>query len=630
MNLLSVESLSKSYGSRALFDNLSFGVSKGEKKALVARNGFGKTTLLNILKGKEIADSGNVVFRRDIIVSFLDQEPELDPEKSILDLLLNSKNRITDAVVNYEALLEKSMTNPTPDVLGKLDVAMQMMTDLDAWDYENKVKELLGKLNIHVTTQLIGTLSGGQKKRVALVQTLIQEPDLIILDEPTNHLDIDMIEWLESYLNKNDAGILMVTHDRYFLDEVCTEIMEIENHQLYTYKGDFGYYLEKKAERLMAESSEVEKAKNTYRKELEWMRRQPKARGTKAKSRITSFYEVEKKAKHKTLQQAVTIEVKMNRLGNKIVEMKNVSKAFGDLTILDKFSYTFKTGEKIGIVGKNGMGKSTFLNMLLGLEPQDSGSIQTGETIVFGYYSQSGMIVKEDERIIETIRNIADVIPLASGASLTAAQLLTRFNFAPDKQFGFVSALSGGEKRRLFLLTILMKNPNFLILDEPTNDLDIVTLQTLEDFLLDFKGCVLTVSHDRYFLDKMSEHVFVFEGEGQIRDFPGNYSEYREWKDDQPKLEREERAAKEKTQNTSLEKVTAETQKKKLSYNEQREFESLEKEIAELELRRDKNTTNLIEAGSDHEKIQKISHELSSILTDIETKTLRWMELGES
>ncbi|MFL5751825.1 MAG: ABC-F family ATP-binding cassette domain-containing protein [Bacteroidia bacterium] len=634
MNLLSVENISKSYGDKVLFENISFGIDHNEKLALIAKNGAGKSTLISILKGKEIADSGKVTFRRDILVSFLDQEPQFDESKTVMDTLLNSENRLTKVIRNYEALLEATQHDPTPATLEKFDAAMNDMNELNAWDYETKVKEILFKLNITHLEQQISSLSGGQKKRVALAQVLINEPNLLIMDEPTNHLDVEMIEWLEYYLSSREISLLLVTHDRYFLDEVSDSIIEIDNHQLYSYKGNFSYYLEKKAERQANELSEIDKARNTYRKELEWMRRMPKARGTKAKSRITSFYEVEEKAKAKKQERRIEIQVKMSRLGGKILELVKVSKSYGDKKILDQFTYTFKKGEKIGIVGKNGVGKSTLLNIIMGLEQADSGKIQTGDTVVFGYYSQKGIQLKEDKRVIEVIKDFGEYIPLADGTKLGASQLLTRFNFPPDVQYSYVSRLSGGEKRRLYLMTVLIKNPNFLILDEPTNDLDILTLQTLEEFLMEFSGCVLIVTHDRYFMDKLADHVFAFEGNGEVKDFPGNYSEYREWKDeggDDPEmsLSGAEKEDKSTTPKEISNQAEIKTDKKKLSFKEQRELEQLEKDIAQLEKLKSELENKMNGGITDHNELQKISEELSRVLSQLDEKSMRWLELQD-
>lgn len=628
MNLLSVNNLSKSYGDRLLFSKISFGINYGDKVALVAKNGSGKSTLFKILKGKEIADEGEVAFRKDITISFLDQDIVLNESLSIIDHIFSSDNKLTRCIKAYEHALEMS-EKAHPNAANLMEASLREMNELNAWDYEKTVKEILSRLELNDVTQIINTLSGGQKKRLALAQVLINKPDLLIMDEPTNHLDIDMIEWLEHYIAKEQLSILLVTHDRYFLDEVCTSILELDNTKLYEYKGNYEYFLNKKAEREQIQNAEIDKARNLYRRELEWVRKMPKARGTKAKARVDAFDEVEQKAKQKRIERQIELSVKMERLGSKIIELIKVSKNFGAKKILEPFTYTFKKGEKIGIIGKNGVGKSTFLNILQGLENYDSGKIQVGETVVFGYYSQGGIKVNNDKRVIEVVRDIADFIPLANGTQLSASQLLTRFNFPPDMQYNYVSKLSGGEKRRLYLLTVLQKNPNFLILDEPTNDLDIVTLQVLEDFLLDFGGCVLIVSHDRYFIDKLVDHVFVFEGDGVIKDYPGNYTEYREWKQLQKS---EENQSKSNLVAPIPEPVKTEKPKeepgKRLSYKEQRELELLEKEIAELEKRKADLELQL-SGTTEYDKLQEISKQLSDTGETLELKTLRWLEIQE-
>lgn len=636
MNVLSVENLSKSFGEKVLFSNLSFGVSQGEKTALVARNGTGKTTLLNILKGKDIADEGIVTFSKGIRVAFLEQEPLMNANDTIMEVLLASDNQYTKAVHDYTRALDKVEQHFSEQHQMLLDQATTAMNELNAWDYEAKVKEILSRLDIHDVERKISQLSGGQKKRVALAQVLISEPDFLILDEPTNHLDVEMIEWLEDYLISKDLSLLLVTHDRYFLDNICTRIFELEDKTLYTYNGNFEYYLTKKEERTLAQASEIDKARNIYRKELEWMRKMPKARGTKAKARITSFYEIEQIAKQKKQDRQVELSVKMTRLGSKILELIKISKSYGEKKLFEGFTYTFKKSEKIGIVGKNGSGKSTLIRIILGEEPYDSGKIQTGETVVFGHFSQGGMQLKDDKRVIETIKDIAEFIPMANGTHLSASQLLTRFNFPPDVQYSFVSKLSGGEKRRLYLCTVLIKNPNFLILDEPTNDLDIVTLQSLEEFLMEFQGCVLIVSHDRYFMDKLVDHVFVFEGGTQIRDFPGNYTEYRIAKDEEDRKKRETEkqlsmSSKPISETTTLSSPKVEEQsKRKRSFKEQFELEQLEKEIPELENKKSE-LENILSDGSvtDHLELQKITEEFGKVSGDLDAKTLRWLELSE-
>ncbi|HEY1039192.1 MAG TPA: ATP-binding cassette domain-containing protein [Bacteroidia bacterium] len=634
MNLLSVENISKTYGAKVLFKKISFGINYGDKVALVAKNGSGKTTIMNILKGLEIPDEGNVVFKKDIKVGFLEQEPKLRGGNTIIEVLLSAENPVSKALREYEEALNAHMNDPMSEkAADRLDAATNEMTLLNAWDAEVRMKTIAGKLGLNNFEQEVKTLSGGQRKRLALACLLLNEPDLLVLDEPTNHLDIEMIEWLEHHLDTQVKSLLLVTHDRYFLDEICNQIIEIDNKQLYHYKGNYQYYVEKKAERILNEASEIDKAKNLYRRELEWMRKMPKARTTKSKSRINAFYDVEEKAKQRKADQKIDLSVKMSRLGSKILELIKISKSYGDKHILDPFSYTFKNGDKIGLVGKNGSGKTTLLNIILGTEPADSGKIQTGETVIFGYYSQMGMVIPEDKRVIEIVKDYGEFIPLANGTTLSASQLLTRFNFPPDVQFGFASKLSGGEKRRLYLMTILMKNPNFLILDEPTNDLDIETLQTLEDFLVDFGGCVLIVSHDRYFLDKIITQVFAFQGDGTMKDFPGNYTEYRNWQDEQEELKKEE--AKPKVQ--VEEKPVAETkvvsapakQTKKLSYKEQKEIEDLEKDIAQLEEDKKQLSEELSSGALDHKELLDKGYKLQQIEDALETKSMRWLELQE-
>jgi ABC transport system ATP-binding/permease protein len=631
MNLLSINNLSKAYGAKVLFNKISFGINYGEKVALVAKNGSGKTTLFKILKGIEIADEGDVVFRKDITVGFLDQNFTFNEELTIQQLIDTADNKFVKAIKEYDDVIKLSETSTDPKVADRLEESLNQMNLIEAWDYEKNIVEILTRLEITNTAQVVKTLSGGQKKRVALALTLINRPNLIIMDEPTNHLDIDMIEWLENYLQDASLSILLVTHDRYFLDEVCDKIIEIDNYELYEYKGNFDYYLEKKAEREQIKDAEIDKARNLYRKEVVWVRKMPKARGTKSKSRVDAFYEIEKKAKQKRIEKKIELTVKMERMGSKIVELHNIKKNYPNKNILtEPFTYTFIPGEKIGVVGKNGVGKTTLLNIIQGKEQVDSGKVSLGDTIVFGYYSQSGMLIGEDKRIIEIVRDIAEHIPLANGTSMTAATLLTRFNFPPNVQFSYAHTLSGGEKRRLFLLTVLMKNPNFLILDEPTNDLDIVTLQTLEDFLEEFKGCVLIVSHDRYFIDRLVDHTFVMEGNGTIKDFPGNYTEYREWKANQkgeefPVLKIEEPII----EKTVVEKTVTEAPQKKLSYKIQRELELIEAALPKLEEKKLELETKLAAGITEYNEIQKISEELKSIANELDEKSTRWLEIQE-
>lgn len=631
MNFLSVESLSKTFGTKTLFKDLTFGINKGQRVGLIARNGAGKSTLLNILLGKESPDTGIVSLRKDITVTFLDQNPEFDPSLTVFETVYHADSPILKTVKKYEEALMLFEKNHSAQHTDMLQEAGAEMDNMNAWDYETKIKEILSRLNINFLDRKVGNLSGGQKKRLALASVLIHQPDLLVLDEPTNHLDVEMIEWLEQYLVGRDLTLLLVTHDRYFLDRICNEIIELDNGKLYTYKGDFSYYLEKKAEREIAEASEMDKARNMYRRELEWVRKMPKARGTKSKARLDSFDELEAKVRSKRKEEKMELQVKTERLGGKILELIRLTKSYGEQPILKTFSYIFKKNDKIGIVGKNGIGKSTFLNMIMELEPYDSGKITTGESVVFGYYSQDGLILNEDKRVIEVVKEFAEFIPLADGTKLSASQLLQKFMFPPDVQYNYVSKLSGGEKRRLYLLTILIKNPNFLILDEPTNDLDIMTLSILEDFLESFTGCILIVSHDRFFMDRLVNHLFVFEGDGIISDFPGNYSEYRD------KKIAEEESLKEKTKEEKLLKekpvYTAPTNtsepKRKISYKEKQEYETLEKEIMDLEEEKKELSKKLSMDSSDHEKIVEWSTRFSELEKLIDQKSIRWLELAE-
>ena len=638
LNYLSVESVSKSYGSKVLFDKISFGLNQGQRMALIAKNGAGKSTLLKIITGKEISDGGTVTFRKDIIVTYLDQNPTLDENSTVIEAIYNTDNPKLNAVRNYETALlafEEEYNDKTSD---QLELCSAQVDKLEAWDIEAKVHEILQRLKIAFLDKKIGTLSGGQKKRVALAKVLIDEPHLLILDEPTNHLDVEMIEWLENYLVSRDLTLLLVTHDRYFLDSVCTEIVEIDAGKLFHYRGNFQYFVEKKAERETMENSEIDKAKNLYKRELEWVRKMPRARGTKAKYRVDSFYEVKDKAFSKQTEEKLVLGVKMSRIGGKILEFNKVKKAFGETKIINDFSFIFKKGEKIGVIGKNGVGKSTFLNMIMGLEMPDGGHISSGETIVFGYYSQEGLKLNEDKRVIDVVKDIAEFIPLADGSKLSASGLLTKFLFPPDVQYGFVSKLSGGERRRLYLMTILIKNPNFLILDEPTNDLDIVTLSVLEDFLTSFQGCLIVVTHDRYFMDKMVDHLFVFEGNGVVRDFPGNYTEYREKKESEEKILNKEAKAiqNQASAKLDLEPIISETivappptQKKKLSFKEKLEFEELEDTISKLEVEKAKITEQLNTSVDNHGDILKWTERIGNIISQLDEKSLRWLELSE-
>ena len=640
MNLLSVNQLSKSFGDKKLFQNINFGINYGDKVALIAKNGSGKSTLFKILQGIEIPDSGDIAFRKELRISFLSQEPNLDENHTIEQAIYAGDSEMVKTAIDYTHLVETHYANPTEKTENQLDILTNKMNDLEAWNVETQIMLVCANLGLNDLTQKVSTLSGGQKKRLALAQVILNEPDLLIMDEPTNHLDVTVIEWLEEYLRSYKKSILLVTHDRYFLDEVCDRIIEIDDHQLFEYKGKFDYYMEKKAERMMMQASELEKAKNLYRRELEWVRKQPRARTVKSKSRVDAFVDVEAKARKKSVDKKIELSVKVERIGSKIIEVHNLKKAFGDKKILEPFTYTFIKGEKIGIVGPNGIGKSTFINMLQGIEPPDSGNVTVGDTIVFGYYSQKGIQVADDKRVIEVVKDIAEFIPLANGTSLSASGLLTRFNFAPEVQYGHVSKLSGGEKRRLYLLTVLVRNPNFLILDEPTNDLDIITLQTLEQFLLDFQGCVLIVSHDRYFLDRLVDHVFAFEGNGVVKDFPGNYSEYRQWKydseDEAEELAKEQKLKEIISANNSVveqpvkpvQEVVA-TEKKKLSFKEQKELESLDVELPQLEIKKTEIETLLSSGITDAKEIEKLSKQFTFIISQIDEKTMRWLELQD-
>ena len=625
MNYLRAENLSKHYGDRTLFENITLSVEYGQKIALIAKNGTGKTSLLNIIAGKDIPDTGNIVISKDISVAFLEQEPIMIPSFTVWETLFSGNNELLNAVAEYEKVLEEQEHDHSTASMNKLQEAMENMDRLDAWDYEARVKQILSKLNIHHVDQKVGTLSGGQKKRLALASILIHNPNFIVMDEPTNHLDVQMIEWLEGYLKTQDVTLLLVTHDRYFLDNVCNEIIEIDNGQLYRYDGNYAYYVEKKADREFREGREIDKAKNLLRKELDWMRRQPKARGTKSKSRIDAYYDLKEIASKKVDNKQVQLDIKMQRMGGKILEVHRINKAYGDFKIVNDFSYKFKPGERIGIVGKNGVGKSTFLNMLLGLEEPDSGRVTKGDTITFGYYSQKGLEIKDDRRVIDVVKDIAEYIELNRGEKLTASQLLKRFLFDDKQQFTYVSKLSGGEKRRLFLLTILMKNPNFLILDEPTNDLDIATLNVLEDFLADFKGCIIIVTHDRYFMDKLAEHLFIFEGEGMVRDFNGNYQDYL---DELEEIKLEQKTDSTKKVDSHIKKETSE-QKRKPSFNEQREYDLLTKEIEQLENKRKELEGSLNAGSSNHEELINWGKDLQTTKNQLDEKGLRWLELDE-
>jgi ABC transport system ATP-binding/permease protein len=626
MHYVSAEKLTKAYGIKPLFENISFHIEEGDKIAIVARNGSGKSTLLRILAGKETTDEGKVTIHKDVDIALFEQEPKFEEELSVIENIFFHHHPVTEAIRDYEAASEAND-------LKKLNAAIIKMDDLEAWDFESKVKQVLGKLQIHHLEQPVKSLSGGQRKRVALARTLIDigfqhKHVLLIMDEPTNHLDVEMVEWLEHFLNKENLTLLLVTHDRYFLDAVSDEIWEIDGSTIYSYKGDYQTFLERKAAREESEASSIDKARNLYRKELEWMRKQPKARTTKSKSRQDNFYEVEKRARQKIEDPDMQLEMKMNRLGGKVVELKKLYKQYGERIILKGFDYVFKKGERVGIIGSNGVGKSTFINIIQGIDQPDSGKVNIGDTVIFGNYSQTGLQTKEDMRVIEYVKNIAENFPLASGGSLSASQFLNLFLFPPEQQYTYISKLSGGEKRRLHLLSILFRNPNFLVLDEPTNDLDLPTLTVLENFLSEFQGCIVIVSHDRYFMDRLVDHLLVFEGNAVIRDFPGNYSQYRLAED---KEEQEEKKQVIEKKNESLSKgLNGSSQgKRQLSYKEKREFESLEKEIRELSVEKEKIQAKLNEGNPPFEELQKLGQRISEIESLLDKKELRWLELSE-
>ena len=614
---LQVENLTKSFGDLVLFNGISFGIAEGQRIGLIAKNGSGKTTLLNILAGKEGYDEGKITFRRDLRVGYLEQSPKYPEELTVLEACFYHGNSTVELIKEYERCME------TPGNPG-MDELLVRMEHEKAWDYERRAKQILSQLKIRDFSQKIGHLSGGQLKRVALANILITEPDLLILDEPTNHLDLDMTEWLEEYLNRGSLSLLMVTHDRYFLDRVCLEIIEIDNRQLYSYKGNYSYYLEKRQERIEATNAEIARANNLYRTELEWMRRMPQARGHKARYREEAFYELEKVAKQRTYDANVKLDVKASYIGSKIFEADHLCKRFGDLNILDDFSYIFARYEKMGIVGNNGTGKSTFIKILMGLEKPDSGTLDIGETVRFGYYSQEGLQFNEQMKVIDVITDIAEVIELGNGKRLTASQFLQHFLFTPETQHSYVYKLSGGERRRLYLCTVLMRNPNFLVLDEPTNDLDIVTLQVLEEYLQNFKGCVIVVSHDRYFMDKVVDHLLVFKGQGDIRDFPGNYSDYRDWK--LAKAEHEKEAAKPKEEKTQRVRLN---DKRRMTFKERKEFEQLEKEIAALEEEKKQIEEALCSGTLSVDELTEKSKRLPLLNDELDEKTMRWLELSE-
>lgn len=615
MNYLTVENISKSYGELTLFENISFSVHKDQKIAFIAKNGTGKTSILNILSGDDVADSGNIIYRKDIKVSFLSQDPKFDNSLTVEDTILASENPILKVISNYE----KALLNP--EDTDTYQATFDAMERHEAWDFETLYKQILFKLKLEDLEQKVSTLSGGQKKRLALANALINKPDLLVLDEPTNHLDLEMIEWLEEFFAKENITLFMVTHDRYFLERVCNEIIELDEGELYNYKGNYSYYLEKRDARIEQEAVETGKAKQLFKKELDWMRRQPKARTTKSKSRIDDFADIKHKAHQRRNDHQIQLELNMERLGSKILEFHKVSKAFKDKTILNGFDYTFKKGERVGIIGKNGTGKTTFLNILTQSAPPDSGKVVKGETVKFGYYTQSGITIKPEQKVIDVIREFGDYIPLKKGRQISAQQLLERFLFSRKKQYDFVEKLSGGERKRLYLCTVLIQNPNFLILDEPTNDLDIVTLNVLESFLLDFPGCIIVVSHDRYFMDKVVDHLFVFKGDGVIEDFPGNYTDYRVYEDSQPIISKTTEDKKEKTS-------WKQNEASKLSFNEEKELRNIESKLNSLAFDKKELESKFNNPELTQNEINTLSEELQKIIETIETKEERWFELS--
>lgn len=625
MNLLTVENISKSFGELVLFENLSFGVNKDQKIAFIAKNGTGKTSILKMLSGADLPDTGKVNYRKGIRVSFLEQEPDMNSELTIEETIFAADSEVLKVISAYEKALEN------PEDEDAYQTAFEAMEQHQAWDFETQYKQILFKLKLEDLHLKVGLLSGGQKKRLALANALINKPELLILDEPTNHLDLEMIEWLEQYFAKENMTLFMVTHDRYFLERVCNEIIELDHGKLYPYKGNYSYYLEKKEARIEQEAVEHHKTKLLFKKELTWMRKQPKARTTKSKSRIDDFNKIKEKANQRRKDHEVQLEISMERMGSKILELHKISKAYPEKPILDQFDYNFVKGERIGVIGKNGTGKSTFLNIITGTDQPDSGKVVKGDTIKFGYYTQKGIPIKEGQKVIDVIREFGDYIPLAKGRQISAQQLLERFLFDRKKQYDYVDKLSGGERKRLYLCTVLIQNPNFLILDEPTNDLDIVTLNVLESFLLDFPGCLIVVSHDRYFMDKIVDHLFVFRGNAVVEDFPGNYSDYRAYEDSTAlEIRAEKQKAKEKTKETKAAKNSWKTEDhgKKLSYAEQKEFKQLEKEIQKLEFKKGEIEQQFVRGDLSVDAITELSKTLKDITNGIEEKTERWFELS--
>ena len=618
---MQVTSLTKSFGARTLFENISFSISEGQRVGLIAANGTGKTTLLNIIAGRMDYDSGEVVFRRDLTLGYLEQDPRFPAGLTVLEACFHGQNEMVQTIARYEQAMARNDA-------AQLDELLTRMEALGAWDFEQRAKEILTRLEIKDLDQKIETLSGGQLKRVALAAALIVEPDLLILDEPTNHLDMEMTEWLEEYLAGRRMSLLMVTHDRYFLDRVCNEILEIDDKRIYSYKGNYSYYLEKRQERLDAADASVARMKNLYRRELEWIRRTPSARSGKAKYRIDAFQEIKEKAHVRRSEETVQLDVRQTYIGKKIFEVSHLCKRFGERVILNDFSYLFSRYEKMGIVGNNGTGKSTFIKMLLGLEPVDSGTIDIGETVRFGYYSQQGLEFDPQARVIDIITAISENITLSDGKQISASQLLTRFLFSPQAQYDYVAKLSGGERRRLYLCTILMGNPNFLVLDEPTNDLDIQTLNVLEEYLSVFSGCLIVVSHDRYFMDKVADHLLVFNGNGNIKDFPGSYTAYRLWRKEQ-EAKPSQATVKPTPSNPPKTEKPKERVKGKLSFNEKREFEALEAEIPKLEAEKATLEAEMSSGTLSTEDLIAKSERIATLIEEIDTKSMRWLELSE-
>ena len=612
LNYLNVENISKSYGEVTLFKGITFSIHKGQKIAFIAKNGTGKTSILKIISGEDSSDSGNITYRKNIAVSFLSQDPKCDDSLTIEQSVFNSENPILKVIASYE----KAILNSEDEE--NYQKAFEDMELFQAWDFETQYKQILFKLKLDKINQKVGELSGGQKKRLSLANALINKPDLLVLDEPTNHLDLEMIEWLESYFAKENITLFMVTHDRYFLERVCNEILELDQGELHSYKGNYSYYLDKRKDRVERQAIEHGKVKQLFKKELSWMRKQPKARTTKSKSRIDDFKEIKQRAQQRRVEHEVQLELNMERLGTKIVELVKVSKSYEDKVILDQFNYMFQRGERVGIIGKNGTGKSTFLDILTGKTGPESGKIIIGDTVKFGYYTQNGIKVKEDQKVIDVVRDFGDFIPLKKGKQISAQQLLERFLFSRQKQYDFVEKLSGGERKRLYLCTVLIQNPNFLILDEPTNDLDIVTLNVLESFLLDFPGCVIVVSHDRYFMDKVIDHLLVFKGSGDVEDFPGNYSDYRTYEDSKPIFKKEPKK----------DKIWKGSSKNKLSYNEEKELKNIETKIKSLVHKKKELEKEFVNDSLSQDKILLMSKELEKVINEINTREERWFELS--